>query len=140
MWGWYLEEDFSGTRYAPGSVVYGGLINSTIFYARWGAEPYPDGSSMAKAIPLFVDKAETVKITKGGQYVYFKFIPTETRTYTFQSYIMQTQYDPYGHLYDSAGSLIASNDDGAGSLQFKITYTCAKDVVYYLGATMTSGS
>lgn len=45
-----------------------------------------------------------------------------------------TLRDPYLRLYDSAGRLIAQNDDSGGTLESHLTYTPATTGTYYLSA------
>ena len=49
------------------------------------------------------------------------FKPTVSGTYTFTS---SSSADTYGRLYDANMSSLTSDDDTAGSRQFKMTYTC----------------
>lgn len=62
---------------------------------------------------------------------YFRFIPTESGSYTF--YSSNKAGDPYGVLLDSDGNELVRNDD-SGDTNFSITYNCIVGNVYYIYA------
>ena len=88
------------------------------------------------------NETKRVEITAGGQFVYFKIVPEKTAVYSIYSSVPQgsTRYDTYGHLYDSNMSQLASNDDGAGNVQFLMTYTLQANTTYYIAARMLSST
>jgi serralysin len=45
--------------------------------------------------------------------------------------------DPYLYLYDTGFKLVASDDDGSGTLDARIAYTAASSGTYYLGSSDT---
>ena len=70
---------------------------------------------------------------------YFRFVAPESGSYTFYS---SNRYsgDAYGELLNYSGSNIISNDDGAGDLNFSITYNCTAGTTYYIYARFLSSS
>lgn len=70
--------------------------------------------------------------------VYYRFVPTYTGSYTF--YSSGNSGDPQASLLDASGSYLTSNDDGAGSRNFSITYNCTAGTAYYIAAYTYSGS
>lgn len=101
---------------------------------------------LAVTIPEHEDiktnETKRVEITTGGQYVYFKIVPEKTAVYSIYSSVPQgsTSYDTYGHLYDSNMSQLTANDDGAGNVQFLMTYTLQANTTYYIAARMLSST
>jgi hypothetical protein len=65
-----------------------------------------------------------------GEYIEYTIVSKETAEWVFESYVNGS--DPYAHLYDANGNEIASNDDGAGNLNFRITYTLQAGETYVL--------
>ncbi len=82
-----------------------------------------------ESLPAVIDTA--------GEYVYFKFTATESKTYTFQS---SGGYDTYGYLYDADQTQIQYNDDEGDNNNFKITYSMSAGEVVYLAVRMYSSS
>lgn len=81
---------------------------------------------------------ETKTIAVGaGETVKLQFIPDYSHEYVFYS---STSGDTYGHLYDANGKQLSYNDDGAGSSNFKITYTLNAGETYYWGTRWYSSS
>ncbi|MBQ7682149.1 MAG: Ig-like domain-containing protein, partial [Oscillibacter sp.] len=87
----------------------------------------------------------TVRLTEPGQYAYFSFVPPSSGTYVFES--VNTSGDPYGYLYcvtnengNEMWQVLASNDDGAGSLNFRISYVFTAGVTYYFGVRFWGSS
>ena len=138
FWGWYLEEDFSGKQYWPGQKVYGRELTGVTFYARWEETSFEDGLTFETAYTMQLNTLYPVSLNATTQYMYFKFTPTATRTYYFQSYVSNTQYDTYGHLYNSSKTQLAASDDDAGNRQFKISYSLTAGTLYYFAARMYS--
>lgn len=65
-----------------------------------------------------------------GETLMFTITPEVNSAWYFTSY---SEGDSYATLYDENNNAIASNDDGAGSLQFLITGTLEAGKTYYLG-------
>jgi len=74
-----------------------------------------------------------VTIDTAGERVYFKFVPTETRSYTISS---QGSSDTYGHLYNASQSQLTYNDQGGNNSNFRITYTLTAGETYYIAARL----
>ncbi len=62
--------------------------------------------------------------------IYCKFIPPVTGEYLFYSFSQSS--DPSLWLYSDTFSLIGSNDDGAGNLNFRLSSTLYSGQTYYL--------
>lgn len=86
---------------------------------------------------ITADSSASVSITSAGSSKYFRFTPTQSGTYTFYS---EGSYDTYGHLLDSTGTEIATNDDGGSGSNFSITYACTAGATYYVRARMYNSS
>jgi len=68
----------------------------------------------------------------GGAVHYLRFVAPVTGQYTFESANRPTSADPYGLLYNSSQQLLATNDDSAGDLNFRITANLQAGQTYYL--------
>jgi hypothetical protein len=69
----------------------------------------------------------------------YRFTPTISGIYTFET-SNNDDCDPYLVLLDASSTVIDSNDDGAGSLNAKITYNLLVGQTYYLQARNRSNS
>lgn len=96
------------------------------------SEIMTDGGSIT------VGESKTLSVGS-GEIVQLKFVPEYSHEYTFYS-SAGSNPDPYGYLYDADGNQLASNDDGAGSRQFKVTYYLEAGKTYYWGAKWLSTS
>ena len=74
----------------------------------------------------------TAKITEQFQRKYFTLTPVPSGSYTIES--SATSGDPYGWLYNSSGTIISSNDDGAGNKNFRMNYKLTAGQKYYIVA------
>ena len=131
--GWYDNAELNGT---PLASPYYSTSNHTL-YAKWFTEEewlWFDGTTFEKAMFILSGETKDVVIDTAGERVYFKFVATETRSYTISS---QGGLDTYGHLYNSSTSQIASNNGGN---DFSITYTLTAGETYYIAARMYSSS
>lgn len=88
--------------------------------------------SVANAVDIQEDRIQNVNIAEEGDYQVFKFIPTETKEYTFFS---EGNYDTYGMLKSEDGSLELSDDDRDDS-NFSITAELTAGETYYCVAQM----
>ena len=138
--GWYDNAAFEGS---PVTAPYYSAEKTTL-YAKWMTEAgylvwLLGGTNFEYAYEIAPGATLPVVIDESGEYVYFVFTATESGTYTFVSNKGSGgSTDTYGHMYDADGNQIASNDDGNGSSQFKITYTCEEGVTYYFAARLYS--
>ena len=84
----------------------------------------------------------TTYIETAGQIVYFKITnnSSQDRTYIFYSSTYSTQYDTCAILYNAQGEQVASNDDGNGNLQYRISCTIGAGETYYLASKMLNDS
>jgi uncharacterized repeat protein (TIGR02543 family) len=132
--GWYDNEELTG------DAISGAYFSKdkTTLYAKWLTdEEYHNGSSFERAKTAESGKTYTVDITTGGQKCYFKFIATESASYTIQS---TGSVDTYGHLYNSSQSQITYNDDNGSDRNFKITYQLNEGETYYIVARLYSSN
>ena len=129
--GWHDNAEFTGTAYFN---TYYNTSNTTL-YAKWlTEEEYCDGSSFEKAISVTSVESITANIDTAGEKIYYKFVPTETKSYTIKS---SGGLDTYGYLYDSNQSQITYND---GSKDFTITRSLTAGETYYIVVKMYSSS
>lgn len=129
--GWYDNASFSGNAV---SFPYYSASKTTL-YAKFVTESeYYNGTSFDWAIPITAGSSETVVIDTAGERVYYKFTPTETKSYTIRS---QGGLDTYGYLYNSSKSQIKYND---GTSDFTITYTLTAGSTYYIAVELYRSS
>ena len=124
----YFGKNFDGwAKTSSGNMVYSpgdtySKDENLNLYAHWDTHQIYNGNSTQTLNSLFA-----------GQYYYFKFTPTETADYVFES--TNSSGDTYGYLYDSTGSELTHNDDGGDAYgntsNFKITYSLTKNKIYY---------
>jgi hypothetical protein len=128
--GWYDNAEFEGK--ALTSPYYG--KSGTTLYAKWITEEEYNailnaGTSFQYAIVVGTGTHDVV-IDEPGEYVYYKFTATETRSYTIVS---NDSIDSYGYLYNSAKTKLAENDDCRDSdYDFKIIHTLTAGQTYYI--------
>ena len=139
MYGWFTEEDFTGTVYTPGMRIHGSSLpsneNKEIYlYARWVAPESLDGSSITNAIPIAENYR--MRVTTRSGLKYYSFFPTQTKTYTYRSYDGTTHADAWGCIMNSSGTQLTYNDDGVDNQQFTMSYNMTAYTVYYLGARL----
>ncbi len=91
----------------------------------------PQGSSLEDADPLTPGAEATAVISEPGAYAYFSYTPEATDDYEFISY---GEGDTYGTIYDADGNVLASDDDGGGSFQFRVCYELQAGSTYYFSA------
>ena len=82
-----------------------------------------------------------IEIDSPGEYVYFKFVAPETRSYTFTSH---SSNDTFGYLYNQDRNLLDDDDDSGENNNFSITYTMTAGQTYYFAVryydSSTTGS
>ncbi len=97
--------------------------------------------SMFSALPFTADadekEYETISIgetknvvTDSDETIYFKFVADKDTKIVFTS---NSDVDTYGYLYDENFEELASNDDGGGKSDFKVSYRVKSGSTYYLG-------
>jgi hypothetical protein len=72
-------------------------------------------------------------ITVARERKYFVFTAPTAKTYVFES-SANGSCDPYGWLHSSSGGMLASNDNGAGNGNFRITQSLSAGQKVYLAA------
>lgn len=86
-------------------------------------------ADMATASCLTISQWHTGAISSPDAQKWYQFIVPKTDTYIVQT---TGSLDTVGHLYNSGGSLIESNDDGGGDLNFRIEATLVGGLTYYI--------
>lgn len=133
--GWSKSGSATSPGYLPGGTI--SLTGDTTLYAVWS-----DDTTLSTSLPT----TSNGKISIGGTYRYFKFTPSTSGTYIFESTL--SDGDTCGYLYNSAGSQLAYNDDGGSengnTRNFKISYELTSGTTYYFAAkyygTSTTGT
>ena len=140
--GWYFAGWYDNSELA-GNPVSNPYYSSTThaLYAKWMTEEeylaFCDGTSFEKAYIITSGQTLDAVIDTSGEYVYFKFTATESKTFTFQS---SGSYDTYGYLYDEGQSQLSSNDDSGSGSNFLISRMMSAGETVYIKARMYSSS
>ena len=113
------------------------LTQATRIYAD-GTTENPEGTSFDDAILARSGNSYNVKISKGGQIVYFVFRPTTSGTYTIQSSGSGYSYKQ-GTLYNSFGTSLTSKYANNG-YNFAISYSMTAGETYYIAVRYYSSS
>lgn len=74
----------------------------------------------------------TISTNAANKATFYKFTPTQTGEYLF--YSSERTGDPKIWLYNSSLSMVGSNDDGAGNLNFRLNVTLTAGQSYYIVA------
>ena len=74
---------------------------------------------------------QTISTILTGEYIYYKFVPTETGTYYFYS---SSSNDTDGAIYSETGSRIKYDDQSGVGSNFEISYKFTAGTTYYLAA------
>lgn len=116
----FCSSEYSNSSYRP--------------YVVMTYEPtFGGGDSFNTAEVITLNTYHTVNIDTPYGKKYFKFVPTSTGFYTFES-SSKLSGDPYGELYNSSQTQITYNDDGASGRNFKLTYHLQLGATYYFVA------
>ncbi len=93
--------------------------------------------SITSANPVPVGEYVSAAIDPAGDIDYFRVNVSDSQTVAFDidADIIGSWMDSYIELYDSAGQLLAENDDDPSSLDSKLIYTFAVHGNYYLKVT-----
>jgi len=86
-------------------------------------------------IALWSDRE--VEISNGGEFVYFGFVPTASKTYHFYS---TSSADTYAYLFDADMNEISRDDDGGENRNFDLAYELIEGEQYYFAAGYYSSS
>ena len=79
----------------------------------------------------------SIQLFGNGNIRRFKFVPSTTGTYVFET---QGGYDTYATLYNSSVSSLSSNDDGGVGYNFKISKQLTAGQTYYIDIKIYSTS
>ena len=119
-----------------------GVGTATIYAYNVGRTLTTQCTITVSDIPVIQeDTLTSAVIAKGGEYAYFKFTPSVSGSYYFESY---SDGDTYGTVYYSNMSEIQSNDDSGDGSNFKVEANLVAGTTYFLGAryygNMVTGS
>ncbi len=131
--GWYDNQSMTGPVYKD---KYYSSTKTTL-YAKWlTQEEYnqlKDGTSFEKAYTVTTG-SHTANITTAGGKVYYKFVPTTSKSYTIKSIGGK---DTYGELYNSSKIKLTYND---GTSDFSMSYYMSAGQTYYIVVKFYSSS
>lgn len=85
-----------------------------------------------------VNYSSAVSISTRGDIALLKFVPA--RDMAIEFYSTTSVVDTYGYIYASNKAELATDNDSAGSQQFKISYHLTANTTYYFGARFYSSS
>lgn len=117
--GWNTYSYATTAAYVPGGTFTNN--KNTILYAVW--------ESATEIFSSESNSSYSASIPFSGGYKFYSFTPSTGGKYRFES---NEGLDPRIYLYDSDGTEIAFNDDGAGNLQFRLDYNFTSGVQYYI--------
>lgn len=116
--GWSTNSSATSASYTPGSTI--SLSSNTTLYAVWkSAQSVSTGNS------------NTVNIAFAEQAWYYKFTPSSSGEYTFES---TGSIDSKVTIYKADGTEIGSDDDSGESSNFKKTLSLTSGTTYYIKA------
>lgn len=116
--GWSTNSSATSASYTPGSTI--SLSSNTTLYAVWkSAQSVSAGNS------------NTVNIAFAEQAWYYKFTPSSSGEYTFES---TGSIDSKVTIYKADGTEIGSDDDSGESSNFKKTLSLTSGTTYYIKA------
>lgn len=112
--------------------VFGVFLCCLIIF-NFGTNVYAalDGGTSAENATWITSTSTTINIYNNGDTrMFFKFVPSDTTTYTIQTY---STADLYATLYsDTSSTVVDSDDDDGTDYNPLITATLTEDHVYYL--------
>lgn len=91
------------------------------------SDDYLDGTYKPAELTFGENKSGTINYAYDHDM--FKFVPTESGTYSF---FTTGSMDTYGYLVNSSHTVLASNDDSGAGSNFKIDYALTKGQAYYV--------
>ena len=116
--GWSTNSSATSASYTPGNTI--SLSSNTTLYAVWkSAQSVSAGNS------------NTVNIAFAEQAWYYKFTPSSSGEYTFES---TGSIDSKVTIYKADGTEIGSDDDSGESSNFKKTLSLTSGTTYYIKA------
>ena len=124
--GWYNNASCTGD---PVTFPYSNQSQPTL-YAKWGTESeYYDGSSAERAYRIEVGTTVTVNFTKAGQKIFYRFVPSSTKSYKIKS---GEHANAYCYLLNSNDSSLGSDYANNSYSTFQITRTLTAGQEYIL--------
>ena len=90
-------------------------------------------SGFDNATTLSLGTYYSVSIVNSGGKQFYKYIPTTTGFYTFESSSIVSG-NPYGRLYNNNHDLLAYNNNSGSGNNFRITYHLMASYTYYFSA------
>lgn len=131
--GWSTSSTSTTAEYQAGD-SYSDEGNVTL-YAVWVEEAVEDGSSFEKAINISLDETVNMSVTSADRTKYYKFIPSTTGTYVFESNVGTSGIDPKIELYKDSdtSNVYGSHDDvdGSNDRNFKLSIELTAGETYY---------
>lgn len=116
--GWSTNSSATSASYTPGSTI--SLSSNTTLYAVWkSAQSVSTGNS------------NTVNVAFAEQAWYYKFTPSSSGEYTFES---TGSVDSNVGIYKTDGTEIGSDDDSGDGSNFKKTLSLTSGTTYYIKA------
>lgn len=116
--GWSTNSSATSATYTPGSTI--SLSSNTTLYAVWKS-----------AQSVSAGNRNTVNIAFAEQAWYYKFTPSSSGEYTFES---TGSIDSKVTIYKADGTEIGSDDDSGESSNFKKTLSLTSGTTYYIKA------
>lgn len=131
--GWGLSSDSTTATYQPG-VSYE-ISGNLYLYAVWVADVTEDGSSFDKAITISLNETVSTTITTTNTDRYYKFVPSTTGTYVFES---SGSVDSRIFLYESSdtSTRIGYDDDSGDGNNFKLSKELTAGTIYYVSVSV----
>ena len=124
--GWADSNSAATPNYLPGAAI--SLAASKTIYAVW-----------TPAATLSLNTPTAVAIDYNNKIVLFKYVPSVTGEHTLTSSSPGSR-DPYGLLYNAAGTQLDYSDDDGGYPNFKLANNLTAGTTYYYGCRLYDDS
>ena len=129
-----LKNTYEGTNDSP--------VNKSFYSTRSSYSPSlvvtftnpSGGAGFSTAETLSLNNTRETSVFSANEKRYFKFTPSSTGFYTFESSSPISPADPKAWLYNSSQVELTSDDDSAGNRNFRISYHLDAGQTYYLAA------
>jgi parallel beta-helix repeat protein len=108
------------------SVEFTSLVNAQV---QDGYEPDDGFTQYSTLTPATEPAFQPRSIMPAGDNDYIRFYATTPGNYTFYT---SGSIDTYGYLYDENQTLLVSDDDSGGGMQFRFSYNITRSGDYYL--------
>lgn len=124
--GWYDNSALTGD---PVEFPYYSA-SKTILYAKWMPESeYYNGTTMQRAYRIGIDIPYLVPFETNGQKIYYRFVPSVSRTYTITS---SEKPAIYCYLYDVNGTSLDWDSASSYSGHIELSYSLVAGQEYYI--------